>query len=123
MTTSILDKLIALSRSLGDPINDYVILGEGNTSAKLDDGTFWVKASGTQLRTIDADGFVRVSSERVLAMLDGPDLDDDGVRQGLINGKVDPQAPGHTGCCHALAATRPDRAKQLPLRTRAFARD
>jgi rhamnose utilization protein RhaD (predicted bifunctional aldolase and dehydrogenase) len=111
MTTSTLDKLIDMSRNLGDPVNDYVILGEGNTSAKLDDGTFWVKASGTQLRTIEADGFVRVSSERVLDMLDGPDLDDDGVKQGLINSKVDPQVPGHPSVetvLHAICLNLPE---------------
>ena len=29
-----------MSNNLGDPVNDYVILGEGNTSAKIDDDTF-----------------------------------------------------------------------------------
>jgi rhamnose utilization protein RhaD (predicted bifunctional aldolase and dehydrogenase) len=111
MTTNTLDRLIDLSRNLGDPINDYVILGEGNTSAKLDDGTFWVKASGAQLRTIEADGFVRVSFERVLGMLDGPDLDDDEVKQGLIDGKIDPQAPGHPSVetvLHAICLNLPE---------------
>ena len=48
----LLSQLVAMSRSLGDPANDYVILGEGNTSAKVDADSFWVKASGTELRTI-----------------------------------------------------------------------
>ena len=46
-----LDRLVAMSRGLGDPANDYVILGEGNTSARHDAETFWVKASGSELRT------------------------------------------------------------------------
>jgi rhamnose utilization protein RhaD (predicted bifunctional aldolase and dehydrogenase) len=70
-----------------------VILGEGNTSARADANTFWVKASGTELRTIDATGFVRVSFERVLAMLGDPTLDDEGVEQGLYAARVD-SAPG-----------------------------
>jgi hypothetical protein len=31
----ILQQLIAMSRALGEPENDYVIIGEGNTSAQL----------------------------------------------------------------------------------------
>ncbi len=95
MTDNILDNLITMSRNLGNPVNDYVILGEGNTSAKVDDDTFWVKASGTELRTVEAEGFVHVSFERVLAMLDGPDLPDDDIKQALTEAKVDPKAVGH----------------------------
>jgi rhamnose utilization protein RhaD (predicted bifunctional aldolase and dehydrogenase) len=89
------DQLVTLSRNLGNPINDYVILGEGNTSARCDDQRFWIKASGTQLSTIEAEGFVQVYFEPVLAMLDGPDLSDAEIRQGLIEAKVEPKAIGH----------------------------
>jgi rhamnose utilization protein RhaD (predicted bifunctional aldolase and dehydrogenase) len=94
-TDGTLNQLIALSNNLGHPINDYVILGEGNTSVKVDDDTFWVKASGVELRTVGPDGFVQVYFEPILAMLDGPDLNDEEVKQALIAAKVDPQAQGH----------------------------
>ena len=68
MNHDTLSQLVALSNTLGRPENDYVILGEGNTSARADSETFWVKASGTELRTITADGFVRCSFERVKAL-------------------------------------------------------
>ena len=42
----ILTELIALSRHLGDPAMDYAILGEGNSSAGVDEDSFFVKASG-----------------------------------------------------------------------------
>ncbi len=90
MQEDILTQLIAMSHNLGDPALDYVILGEGNTSARADADAFWVKASGTELRTIDRAGFVRVSFERVLAMLNAPDLSDEQVKQGLFEAKVDP---------------------------------
>ena len=51
MPEDTLDQLVALSNRLGDPAHDYVILGEGNTSARADAGSFWVKASGAELRT------------------------------------------------------------------------
>ncbi len=91
----ILAQLVTLSRSLGDPANDYVILGEGNTSAKIDANTFWVKASGTELRTISEAGFVQVNAQQLTAMLTGPDLGDDQVRDALVAAKVDPATPGH----------------------------
>lgn len=85
-----LDRLVALSNNLGDPSRDFVILGEGNTSARADSDTFWVKASGTSLRTIDDKGFVRVGFNPVLAMLDKLDLGDDEIKHRLIKAKVDP---------------------------------
>ncbi len=42
MQDAILTQLVSMSRNLGDPINDYVILGEGNTSAQVDGDSFWV---------------------------------------------------------------------------------
>jgi rhamnose utilization protein RhaD (predicted bifunctional aldolase and dehydrogenase) len=56
-----------MSRKLGQPERDLVMLGEGNTSALCDDGTFWVKASGTELRTIEAEGFVQLWLQPVAA--------------------------------------------------------
>ena len=90
-----LNQLITMSRNLGDPANDCVILGEGNTSTKIDDDTFWVKASGTQLGTIGPEGFVQVAFEPVLTMLDGPDMSDEEVKQTLVNARVDPTATRH----------------------------
>jgi rhamnose utilization protein RhaD (predicted bifunctional aldolase and dehydrogenase) len=95
MNEEILDQLVVMSNNLGDPANDYVILGEGNTSARADDDTFWIKASGTELRTIGPSGFLRVSFEQVLAMLDGPDLSDEEVKRRLAGAKLDAQAKGH----------------------------
>jgi rhamnose utilization protein RhaD (predicted bifunctional aldolase and dehydrogenase) len=104
MTNDILNQLITLSNNLGQPANDYVILGEGNTSAKVNEDTFWVKASGTELRTIGVGGFVEISFERILALLDGPDLSDQEIKEALIEAKVDPQAPGHPSVETALHA-------------------
>ena len=102
--TDLLNQLIVMSNNLGDPANDYVILGEGNTSAKVDEKSFWVKASGTELRTIGPDGFVQVDFERALAMLDQTNLSDVGVKQALTEAKVDPATPGHPSVETALHA-------------------
>lgn len=89
ISEEILPKLIELSHSLGNPSFEYAILGEGNTSAKIDDDTFWVKASGSELRTINADGFVKVKFSTCLETLSGNDLDDDEVRKALENARAE----------------------------------
>jgi len=106
MSDDILAQLVTMSNNLGDPALDYVILGEGNTSARADADTFWVKASGTELRTTEASGFVRVRFDRVLALLETDDISDDDVKAGLEAAKVDPAAtvrPSVETVLHAVA--------------------
>lgn len=91
MSTSdeILEQLTALSHYLGDPAHDLAILGEGNTSARLDEETFFVKASGHQLGTITPDGFCSVLFSRVLPAFEGAELSDTEVKETLLNCKAD----------------------------------
>jgi rhamnose utilization protein RhaD (predicted bifunctional aldolase and dehydrogenase) len=106
MSNDILAQLVTMSKNLGDPALDYVILGEGNTSARADSETFWVKASGTELRTVDHADFVRVRFDRVLALLDEGNLSDDAIKEGLEAAKVDPAVtvrPSVETVLHALA--------------------
>lgn len=108
--TAVLEQLVALSQTLGRPELDYVILGEGNTSARVDDTSFWVKASGAELRTITPAGFVQVAFDRVLALLEQEGLTDQDVKAGLAAAKVDPAAPGHPSVetlLHALCLQLP----------------
>ena len=85
----ILTDLAQLANHLGEPGNDYVILGEGNTAARIDDDTFWVTASGVHLRTADTSGFVRVRFDRILKLLDAEGLNDDETRIALSATKDD----------------------------------
>lgn len=94
MAEETLRELIELSNELGRPELDYCILGEGNTSARADDSSFWVKASGSELRSANASSFVRVAMDRVLALLSGPDLGDQAIKEALEAAKVDPAAAG-----------------------------
>jgi len=95
VTDDALSEVLRLSHALGEPERDLVILGEGNTSARADTASFWVKASGQEMRTIGAQGFVRVAFDRVLKLLDATDISDAAVKQALTAAKVDPSAPGH----------------------------
>ena len=101
-----LKQLITMSNNLGNPVLDYVILGEGNTSTRADANTFWVKASGTELRTVGTTDFVRVRFDRVLSLLETDGLSDDAVRAGLEAAKVNPNItarPSVETVLHALA--------------------
>ncbi|NMB88600.1 MAG: class II aldolase [Chloroflexi bacterium] len=104
--SDVLTQLVQMSRNLGDPAFDYAILGEGNTSARADAETFWVKASGAPLRTLDAKGLVQVRFSRVLEMLECDHLDDAEIKKGLETARVDPAVtamPSVETFLHALA--------------------
>jgi rhamnose utilization protein RhaD (predicted bifunctional aldolase and dehydrogenase) len=84
----VLQQLIEMSHWLGVESRGLVILGEGNTSARVSDETFFVKASGTQLGTITAEGLVEVNAPKVLKMLEGPELTDDHIKANLEDATV-----------------------------------
>ena len=141
MNDDILSKLVAMSRYLGDPANGHAILGEGNTSAKIDDDTFYVKASGTTLTGIEPGAFVTVSISKVVAILDDRKANDETVTQVFREALVDPaekrrpsveamlhaillQVPefrfvGHTHPAHVLMVLCSNRAKEAAT-TRLF---
>jgi len=92
LTGVIIEDLVALSRELGREDRQLSILGEGNTSADNGDGTFWIKASGSQLGTIDESGFSRVRMSAVMEMLARDAMIDEEVADGMRASLVD---PGH----------------------------
>jgi rhamnose utilization protein RhaD (predicted bifunctional aldolase and dehydrogenase) len=62
-------ELLALTHDLGRPERDLVILAEGNTSQRLDDGRIVVKASGARMRDVTADDFVVVDVEPLVELI------------------------------------------------------
>jgi rhamnose utilization protein RhaD (predicted bifunctional aldolase and dehydrogenase) len=104
---TLLGTLIEVSCRIAAPDKDYVILGEGNTSAKINEDRFYVKASGTSLLKADADTFCEVAFEPVLALLDGPELDDDAIKAALqaATEGVGDRRPSVETVLHALALT------------------
>lgn len=106
---SVLAQLVGLSNAMGDARNDYAILGEGNTSARIDSDSFYVKASGAELRTADASSFTRISFQKILTFLDNDSVSDDEVRQVLSDAKLDtatnPKKPSVETFIHAIALT------------------
>ncbi len=100
------EEAAALACVLGDPSLDLAILAEGNTSAREDDTSFWVKASGLSMRGIGTDGFVRVAFEPILA---AEGLDDTGVRELLAASRIEtgPLLPSVETFMHAWLLTLP----------------
>lgn len=78
MTASPRDALVDLSRQLGAPSQDAAILGEGNTSVRVQNAML-VKASGATLATAEPDDFVRLELPAALALIDDPRAGDDEV--------------------------------------------
>jgi len=102
----VLAQLKGMSRCLGDPALDYAILGEGNSSARIDGDTFWVKASGAEMRTIESGGFVQVRFRPVLDLLERQEANDQAVKATLEAARVDPAArarPSVETVLHAIA--------------------
>ncbi|MEY4298782.1 MAG: hypothetical protein RIR25_18 [Verrucomicrobiota bacterium] len=102
-----LEKLLLLSREIGRPDRRLAILGEGNTSTDLGDGTFLVKSSGSSLSNLDKDGVSRVKMAPVLAALDDEALDDSGVKSVLEASRADqsPRLPSVETFMHAVCLT------------------
>ena len=97
--------LVYLSRRLGVP--NLAILAEGNASAKADEATFWIKASGCSMSTLTADELVEVKSAPILAAIDA-ELTDDEVRAVLRDACASTRMPSVETFMHAWLLTLPD---------------
>ena len=96
--------LLALSHQISREDRRFAILGEGNTSADLGDGTFLVKSSGCSLSDLDESGVSSVKMAPILAALDDQTLDDSGVRTVLEYSRADssPKLPSVETFMHAV---------------------
>jgi rhamnose utilization protein RhaD (predicted bifunctional aldolase and dehydrogenase) len=88
-----IDALVEMTRFLGQPHLNYVIIGEGNTSQRTDDEAFWIKASGQQMQTIRAEGFVAMHFAPVLDLLDNPPQNTQAIQEAMNAAKVVPSSP------------------------------
>lgn len=101
--------LIALSHDLGAGHRQFAILGEGNTSAKLSEDTFLVKASGSNLGALTESDLVECRFAPLLAMLDRDDLSDRQIEDELFACRVDAAAkkPSVEALFHAYLLSLP----------------
>ena len=101
--------LLNLSHELGREDRRLAILGEGNTSARVDGETFVVKASGSHLGTLDERGVTTCRFQPLLEILDATAADDDDVENVLLASRIDPEArkPSVEAMFHAWLLTLP----------------
>ena len=80
-------ELVALTRALGEPARDLVILAEGNTSALLPDGRVVVEASGTSMAAVTAEDFVVVDVEPLVALVTSREASQEDLSAALDAGE------------------------------------
>jgi rhamnose utilization protein RhaD (predicted bifunctional aldolase and dehydrogenase) len=104
-----LKALLQLSHALGRDDRPLAILAEGNTSVKLSAETFLVKASGSNLGTLDQSGVVGCRAEILLSLLDKKNLADADIEKGLLASRVDDKAkkPSVEALFHAYLLSLP----------------
>lgn len=103
-------ELLALSHELGEGGRRWAVLGEGNTSTRVDAETFLVKASGSRLSNLAAGQVAKVSFAPVLAALEGGEaLDDAQVKALLTDATVGGNGllPSTETLMHAFLLTLP----------------
>jgi len=99
--------LLELSHELGREDRQLAILGEGNTSARLEGGRFAVKASGARLATLAEPDVTLCNTAPLLALLDRKTMPDAAVEKALLEARVDPAAkkPSIESIFHAWLLT------------------
>jgi rhamnose utilization protein RhaD (predicted bifunctional aldolase and dehydrogenase) len=109
MSNNILNDLLMLSHEIGREDRGLAILGEGNTSARLTEQSFLVKASGTSLGTLTPDDVVECRLDALLPLLEAADLTDQQVEEALLSSRTDAQAkkPSVEAVFHAYLLSLP----------------
>ena len=109
MNTHRHSELIELSRDLGAEHRHLAILGEGNTSARIDADSFWVKASGSSLGTLKEGDLVACRFTPLLELMEETAPEDDRVDAVLFASRLNEQArkPSVEALFHAFLLTLP----------------
>ena len=109
MRNQILNNLLTLSHELGREDRGLAILGEGNTSARVGDETFLVKASGTCLGTLKEEDAVECRMPALLPLLEKDSLTDQQIDDALLAARVDSKAkkPSVEAVFHAYLVSLP----------------
>ena len=109
MQNPITQDLLNLSHELGREDRGLAMLGEGNTSTRVTEDTFRVKASGTCLGTLKEDDVVECRLSALLPMLEKENLTDQQVDDALLASRVDQKAkkPSVEAVFHAYLLSLP----------------
>jgi rhamnose utilization protein RhaD (predicted bifunctional aldolase and dehydrogenase) len=101
--------MLGLSHQLGREERKLAILGEGNTSTRLSDDTFVVKASGSNLATLTAPGVTECRFADLLPLMKAKAMTDTAIDERLFSARVDGAArkPSVEAIFHAYLLTLP----------------
>ena len=119
--------LVELSRTLGEPSRDLVILAEGNTSIRTEQDRMLVKASGSQLGTAAGEDFVEVDTRTMLDLVNDEAADEGDVERvfgelGRGGKRPSVEAMLHPGASSSCRSTRrSDSRRSVPERQRSLA--
>jgi rhamnose utilization protein RhaD (predicted bifunctional aldolase and dehydrogenase) len=104
-----LQRLLDLSHQLGREERKLAILGEGNTSTRLSADTLVVKASGSNLATLNAGGVTECRFADLVRLLDAKAMTDVAIDEALFAARVDATAkkPSVEAIFHAYLLTLP----------------
>ena len=110
MPSDAIQSLLDLAHELGGERLRMAILGEGNVSLRLDDGTFTVKASGSNLASLRPTDLTACRFDRLLPLLDVRAAGDADVDAALFAARVDEadKKPSIEALFHAFLLTLPD---------------
>lgn len=102
-------RLLELSHQLGREDRKLAILAEGNTSARVSNETFIVKASGSNLATLSTEGVTECRFADLLPLLDAKNLTDTAIDGALFASRVssDAKKPSVEAIFHAYLLTLP----------------
>ena len=109
MSQDALQSLLDLSHALGGERLRMAILGEGNTSLRLDAETFAVKSSGSNLATLQPTDLTTCRFDRLLPLLDATAATDAEIDNVLFASRVSEAAkkPSIEALFHAYLLTLP----------------
>ena len=106
----LLHALLDLSHELGREDRRFALLGEGNTSVRLSESEFMVKASGASLSSLNRSGVALCRTRPVLDLFDTPDASDDEIESALLAARRSDaeRKPSTEALFHAYLLSLPD---------------
>jgi rhamnose utilization protein RhaD (predicted bifunctional aldolase and dehydrogenase) len=109
MPTDALQSLLELSHALGGERLRMAILGEGNTSLRLDERTFAVKASGSNLASLRPTDLTTCRFDRLLPLLEARGATDAEIDLALFAARTNEadKKPSIEALFHAYLLTLP----------------
>jgi len=109
LPTDPLARLLDLSHQLGREDRKLAILGEGNTSVRLSDETFAVKASGSNLGSLTKAGTAECVFEKLVPLMSSAGMTDSAIDEALFAARVsvDAKKPSVEAIFHAYLLTLP----------------